>query len=285
MPTQIPYSASKEDLYHPCHQDAVFFPDGRPDTLEALCAELSRLVYGKFESTDHDKQKVLGILRGIGFGTTAFFSVTATATQGFLTTDTTQHLSVLAFRGTEGDDPTDLATDATALLTQWESGGRVHQGFAHALLDTWPTIQSLLESVEQTLLFTGHSLGAALATLAASKHRPTRLYTFGSPRVGDAAFTSTLAGVDVQRYVDCCDIVCRIPPEILGYHHVGTVQYINRDGVRKTNPAAAEIREDRARGREEYVLQYAWKIGNVAVRELADHAPVNYVSGIIGRVL
>ena len=31
--------------------------------------------------------------------------------------------------------------------------------------------------------------------------------------------------------------------------------------------------------------QYAWKIGNVAVRELADHAPVNYVSGIIGRML
>src|SRR5438132_7446472 len=95
-----------------------------------------------------------------------------------LTPDTTQHLSVLAFRGTEGDDPTDLATDATALLTQWENGGRVHQGFAHALLDTWPIIQPLLESVEQTLLFTGHSLGAALATLAASKHRPTGVYTF-----------------------------------------------------------------------------------------------------------
>jgi hypothetical protein len=51
MPTHIPYSARKEDLYHPCHQDAVFFPDGRPNTLEALCAELSRLVYCKFEST------------------------------------------------------------------------------------------------------------------------------------------------------------------------------------------------------------------------------------------
>ena len=60
---------------------------------------------------------------------------------------------------------------------------------------------------------------------------------------------------------------------------------MHRAGVRKTNPATAEIHEDRARGREEYVLQYAWKIGNVAVRELADHAPVNYVSGIIGRVL
>jgi triacylglycerol lipase len=285
MPTKIPYSARKEDLFHPCHKDAVFFPDGRPATPEALCAELSRLVYCKFESTDHDKQKVLGILRGIGFGTTAFFSVTATDTQGFLTTDTTQHLSVLALRGTEADDPTDVATDATAVLTKWENGGRVHGGFAQALLAAWPRIQPLLESVEPILLFTGHSLGAALATLAASKHRPTQLYTFGSPRVGDAAFTNTLAVVDVQRYVDCCDIVCRIPPESFEYRHVGTVQYINRDGVRQTNPTAAEIHEDRAQGREEYVLRYAWKIGNVAVRELADHAPINYVSGIIGRML
>jgi len=286
MPTRLPYSARKEELTHPCHEGTVFFPDGRPDTLEALCVGLSHLVYCEFERADHDKQKVLEILRGIGFGTTEFFSATATATQGFLATDTTEHLSVLVFRGTTADDPTDLATDATAELTNWESGGRVHRGFAHALLDTWPIIQPLLESVEPTLLITGHSLGAALATLAASKHHPTQVYTFGSPRVGDAAFTNTLAGVDVQRYVDCCDIVCRIPPQIFEYRHVGgTVQYIDRDGVRKTNPAAEEVREDRARGREEYVLRYAWKIGNVAVRDLADHAPINYVSGVIGRIL
>ena len=194
-------------------------------------------------------------------------------------------VSVLALRGTEADNPTDLATDATAVLMKWESGGRVHRGFAQALLATWPLIAPLLENVEQTLGFTGHSLGAALATLAASKHRPTQVYTFGSPRVGNAAFTNTLAGVDVQRYVDCCDFVCRIPPAIFEYHHVGTVQYINRNGVRQTNPTTAEIHADRARGREEYVQHYAWKIGNVAVRELADHAPINYVSGIIGRML
>jgi hypothetical protein len=67
--------------------------------------------------------------------------------------------------------------------------------------------------------------------------------------------------------------------------YVGIVQYITRKGVRKTNPSATETQEDRARGREGYVLQYAWKIGNVTVRELADHTRVNYVSGIIGRAL
>ncbi len=281
MSTKIPYSARRDDLYHPCNNAAVFFPGGRPETLEALCAELSRLVYCKFESTDDTEQKVREILRGIGFDTTEFFSVAGT--QGFLTTDTTQHLSVLVFRGTEAEDPTDLATDAEAWLTSWDRGGRVHRGFAEALLRAWPTIQDLLKQVERKLLFTGHSLGAALATLAASTYRPAGVYTFGSPLVGDEAFTNTLSGLDIQRYVDCCDIVCQMPPEILGYRHVGTVQYIDRDGVRKTNPTAEEIREDQLQGREQYVLKYAWKIGNVAVRELADHAPVNYVSGVSGR--
>ena len=116
MPTKIPYSARRDDLYHPCNNAAVFFPGGRPETLEALCAELSRLVYCKFESTDDTEQKVREILRGIVFNTTEFFSVAGT--QGFLTTDTTQHLSVLAFRGTEAEDPTDLATDAEGWLTR-----------------------------------------------------------------------------------------------------------------------------------------------------------------------
>jgi hypothetical protein len=238
-------------------------------------------VYCKFESEEATKQKVQEVLHKIKFDTTEFFSINGT--QGFLTTDTTRHVSVLVFRGTEAEDPTDLATDAKAWLTRWEHGGRVHQGFAKALRIAWPTIQQLLERVEPNLFFTGHSLGAALATLAASKHPPTKVYTFGSPLVGDAAFTNTLAGVDVQRYVDCCDIVCCVPPEVFGFQHIGIVQYIDCDGARKTQPTAIEVFEDQVRGREQYVLRYTWQIGNIPERGLADHAPVNYVSGITGR--
>lgn len=294
MPTPIPYSARKKDLYQPFNKDAVFFSDGRPATREALCAELSRLVYGKFESSNDDKQKILDILKGIGFDTTAFFSISAghlVDTQGFLTTDNERGLSVLAFRGTEADKVTDLATDADIPPTSWSEGGNVHTGFAKALLAAWPQIGPLLQEGQGTLLFTGHSLGAALATLAASKyhpiatsnHRPIALYTFGSPLTGDEEFTQTFTGVDVQRYVDCCDVVTRVPPEFLGYHHVGPVHYIDRNGIRTTNPTPQDTHADRVHAREDYLLTYAWKIGTVAVRDLADHAPINYVSGITGR--
>jgi hypothetical protein len=33
----------------------------------------------------------------------------------------------------------------------------------------------------------------------------------------------------------------------------------------------------------EYLLKYAWKSGNVGVRDLADHAPINYVTAIAGQ--
>jgi hypothetical protein len=283
----IPYSACKKDLYFPFHEKAVFFPDGCPAGVDALCAEMARLAYGKFERSDEDKQRILATLTSIGFKATTFFSVSdgqQVDTQGFLTTDADKSLSVLAFRGTEADSITDLATDVNAARPiDWQEGGKVHRGFAQALLAVWPQIAPRLQEIQRSLLFTGHSLGAALATLAASMHKPTAVYTFGSPLTGDAKFADALEGVDVQRYVDCCDVVTRVPPEMFGYQHVGMVQYIDRVGHRTTNPTQQDLHADRVQAREDYFLHYAWKIGTVAVRDLADHAPINYVSGITGR--
>ena len=46
------------------------------------------------------------------------------------------------------------------------------------------------------------------------------------------------------------------------------------------NPSDDFVSGDRLRARADYLLQYAWKSGNVAVRDLADHAPINYVTAI-----
>ena len=42
------------------------------------------------------------------------------------------------------------------------------------------------------------------------------------------------------------------------------------------------ITDDRVAAALHYVVEKGWRIGNVAVRELADHTPVNYVSAIWG---
>ena len=108
--------------------------------------------------------------------------------------------AISSFESFDDDDPTDLADDLNALPEEWQGGGRAHTGFAGALLDIWPQIALELQVVAgYSLLFTGHSLGAAMATLAASLQTPKSLYTFGSPRVGDAAFVATLEKKSVER--------------------------------------------------------------------------------------
>jgi len=83
MLTTFAYSALKADLYHPCHEHAAaYFPEGRPDTDAALCAELSRLVYCPFEGSTTCRQHIVRVLEAIGFSQTYFFTDAATSIQG-----------------------------------------------------------------------------------------------------------------------------------------------------------------------------------------------------------
>ncbi|HEX8011036.1 MAG TPA: hypothetical protein VF814_08890 [Casimicrobiaceae bacterium] len=102
------------------------------------------------------------------------------------------------------------------------------------------------------------------------------LFTLGSPRVGDPTFAATLAGIDGARIVDCCDAVTQLPPEVPAYTHIRPPTYITRSGVTVENADDASIATDQFNGRMEYFVKYAWRIGTVFVRDLADHAPINY---------
>jgi hypothetical protein len=286
----IPYDASRDALFRPQLRPTVLVAGQHYDET-ALCVELARLAYVHFEDGAAGLAELQDALARAGFGDLVLFVDAATGTQGFGASraadgpDVPDVLDVLAFRGTEPDALTDLGADLQFSLTDWtESAGRVHKGFARAARSVFPAVNAWLahrQPARRRLVATGHSLGAAIATLYASVIAPDRLVTIGSPRVGDADFAATLAGIEMTRLVDCCDIVTELPPQIGGYTHVSEAVYITRAGVLAPSADADTIDADRLAARAEYLRDYAWKTGNVLLRDLADHAPINYVRRVM----
>jgi triacylglycerol lipase len=153
---------------------------------------------------------------------------------------------VVAFRGTEPRKLKDWMTDIDTNLVPGPFG-RVHDGFWRALDYVWAELNTVVaqcQSLGQSLWVTGHSLGAALATLACARWRAADkpvngLYTFGSPRVGDREFERAF-NQDFQkrnfRFVNNGDIVTRVPLRAMGYSHVGTLAYLDDQGMLRTDP-------------------------------------------------
>lgn len=275
---EIPYYPTREALFAPQLGPTVFAPDRTPsDAL--LAAECARLAYKKFDRDRHARDEVIAALAMVGFGETAFF--TAGGTDAFAAVRSSSAEVVVAFRGTERD-PRDLAADLKTWRVPWPRGGSVHAGFAHAFAQIWPHVEPWLAARSGRLLCAGHSLGGALATLAASAAGAARLMTFGCPRVGDARFLETLAATEATRYVGCCDLVCRVPPARFGFVHPDHALYIDRHGLVHPLPPEPDVHADRRRARRDYVARYAGKKGNVLFRDLADHAPLNYVAPLSG---
>jgi triacylglycerol lipase len=188
-----------------------------------------------------------------------------------LETDT--HL-VVAIRGTETSESSDIKTDLNFCKTKSKTAGGVHEGFYDDTNELWSGVTRYINDEsrkDKKVWFCGHSMGGAIATIFCSrlKIRVASCYTYGSPRVGNKRWVRSL-GFSHHRFVNNNDIVPRIPPLWLGYRHYGELHYINYYGnIRNLTPW--QRFKDMLRG-----YRKAWSKGE-CFDSLRDHSITCYV--------
>ena len=114
----------------------------------------------------------------------------------------------------------------------------MHGGFKGEVDKLWDLIKEDIEREQKkrSVWLCGHSLGAAMSTIVASRCKgdnalvdPKELHTFGSPRVGWRSYLNNFPFTH-YRWVNNADIVTRVPFLIFGYIHHGQCQYFNHYG-------------------------------------------------------
>ncbi|KAI0565321.1 Lipase domain protein [Gracilaria domingensis] len=130
---------------------------------------------------------------------------------------------------------------------------KVHAGFADAYRSIKGNLRRILSSIcreqQRLVLFTGHSLGGALATLCSIDalinvgipSRKIAVSTFGSPRVGNEPFQELYDAEILMhwRIVAGGDMISRLPK--LGYRHVGKKVILTSSGELFIDPSALEM--------------------------------------------
>ena len=230
------------------------------------------------------EEEIRSTVENWGFSKFRFISA-KDGTQCFIMSN--DNIIVVAFRGTEAIE--DWLTNINLDLTEGPFEGNVHQGFYTALSNVWTkierTIAAFRENKPKSLWFTGHSLGAALATLAVARlrdeDRPVDgLYTFGQPRTGDRQFARNF-NFDFKpynfRFVNNNDVVTRIPSRSHKYSHVGTLKYFTERGELVDDIGFWNRFLDRMHGRIEDILEW----GSDGIK---DHA-ISAYKELVGKAL
>ncbi|KAJ3500410.1 hypothetical protein NMY22_g19269 [Coprinellus aureogranulatus] len=195
----------------------------------------SLLRYAKFSSAAYQ------LICPYPLGTNLVRALDTENTEGFITRDDKRKEIIVSLRGTFSIN--DAITDLKLILTPLKSVGiadvgsaQVHTGFLEAYNYVASEVLSVVKSQlssnpSYSVIVTGHSLGGALASLAALSIKSSvpsaklRLYTYGQPRVGNAAFASLtesrLGIANIFRAVHTYDGVPTFLLKSLGYRHFG----------------------------------------------------------------
>jgi hypothetical protein len=258
----------------------------------------------------------------------------------YMIQSTDLRLGILCFRGTLLTNLIDLLTDMSAKPDPFYAIGLVHGGFIRSVRALMPSIKAWLEDARQghpinatnvangasccaaprnrdkekpkleALYITGHSLGGAVASMAAAliyadeELKPFRdllrgVYTFGQPMVGSRRFARKCDadfGTRMFRHVYQWDVVPSLPPRTMGeFEHFGLEYESANTGWQYREGAVAQSRVGSVRVA---LAGLAWVMDQLqGVREqplikdlahllsrwvgsppsLADHLPLNYL--------
>ncbi|KAJ3368136.1 hypothetical protein GGF31_006844 [Allomyces arbusculus] len=130
--------------------------------------------------------------------------------------------------------------DGPSRVPNLPSGAKVHAGFWSTWAAGKDEVVAWVKMMRQQhpdykIVTTGHSLGGAMAILAALDLRQTlsipdaqlAVYTYGEPRVGNMAFASYVSNqsFEISRYVHEDDVVPHLPLRSWGYAHHRSEHY------------------------------------------------------------
>lgn len=240
-----------------------------------LLSEVSRLAY---KDLTHDTP-MLARLKNLGLSLKAQVDKESLSAQLWTYASSKQAtFSILAFRGTL--ELQNWITNLHTLTSAWNGeDSLVHRGFKTAFDSLWPRVKSHMDTCPHPRYYTGHSLGAALATLAAATHPPQALYTYGSPRVGNGAFAQHVeSATPAFRLVNHRDIVTTLPWEnqLSPFDHIGELHYIDHQGQRQVNPSSLNVFWAKLKQSITWKDAFNARQFVTPVKTLSDHSPINY---------
>jgi triacylglycerol lipase len=275
-------------MMHPYFQYAEVFPfEGRSEQFSLINAwwlsEAALLAYAeeefarpRFEAAGFDDVRFIN-----GFSTQCYVAAA-------------RETAVVAFRGTEcgldrGPEAlwqflADLSADLDIRWVDASGDGRIHRGFRDGLDEVWQDLQPLLEKLaagERNLWFAGHSLGGALALLAAARMEPVSkvqgVYVFGAPRIGDKAFAKGYAP-RAFGFLNNNDVVPRLPT--FPYADLGELRYIDSSGIIHKDISRWQQWMDAVQGHVQCLVENLrhWKYDLAASLPdgIKDHTPLLY---------
>ncbi|OTA67853.1 lipase [Hypoxylon sp. EC38] len=204
-------------------------------------------------STVNCSENVCPDVTAAGAKVVASFHGHITDIQGFVSSDDTNKLIVTSIKGSESIRNWIADLSFIAVPCDLVDGCLIHAGFLTAYNEIEDDMMAALKEAKKAnpsyrTVFTGHSLGGAVATVAAANARnegyDADLITYGSPRVGNQEFVDFVTNQTGAEYrvTHLDDPVPRLPPIILNYRHTSPEYWLSSGDANKTDFTTSDIK-------------------------------------------